>query len=456
MKQTMWLLKAKRCTIFLHDDHSGHLWSLAGTGITHKNQIRIDPTVGAAGWVFRHRQPLRIEDAYQDPRFYRGIDRRTGFTTRNILCMPLINPADACIGAIQALNKLSGPFTDEDELLLSATSRYVAISLENARLYEEMIAVDQAKKKIIDHLAHEVRTPVAIIDAGLAHISRKLGSGSIDGLGRTIERCQRNLKRLLNLQEKVTDIHNQRLTEDRERIVGLIQDAISLAEEASEDRTGAASGVLERMHQRLEAIYRTETFRPEEIRLDGFLSALCDKATRAMGNREVAIARKLESGLVLRTDRAMLEKICGGLLKNAIEATPDEGKVHIAASSSDNGIAIDFRDWGVGITTKNQKNIFNGFFHTQDTAYYMSRKPYAFYAGGSGSDLLRIKVFSERYGFQVRFVSKCCRHIPGMKNLCPGRVSKCRFVDGEPGCMASGGSRFRLLFPEARPSSTHV
>ena len=65
-------------------------------------------------------------------------------------------------------------------------------------------------------------------------------------------------------------------------------------------------------------------------------------------------------------DRNVLNKVCSGLLKNAIENTPDEGLIEITAQSVGNKIRVDFRDFGVGITKVNQKYIFGGFFHTQD------------------------------------------------------------------------------------------
>ena len=100
----------------------------------------------------------------------------------------------------------------------------------------------------------------------------------------------------------------------------------------------------------------------------------------------------------------------------------------------------------MGITPENQKMIFGGFFHTQDTMLYSSKRPYDFNAGGTGSDLLRTQVFSERYGFSVDFNSIRCGYIPTDKDLCPGRISACRFISNADGCFASGGSVFSIRF----------
>jgi len=63
------------------------------------------------------------------------------------------------------------------------------------------------------------------------------------------------------------------------------------------------------------------------------------------------------------------KKVCISLLKNAIENTPDEGKIEVNGQCKDNEIRIDVHDYGVGITSQNQKMIFGGFFHTRGYGY---------------------------------------------------------------------------------------
>ena len=64
-----------------------------------------------------------------------------------------------------------------------------------------------------------------------------------------------------------------------------------------------------------------------------------------------------EKNIILNMDRDILKKVCSGILKNAIENTPDEGEIEITARSEDGEIRIDFHDYGVGITPQNQKMI---------------------------------------------------------------------------------------------------
>jgi signal transduction protein with GAF and PtsI domain len=103
-----------------------------------KNEIRIPSNCGVAGWVFQNNTPLIINDAYSDPRFYSGVDKISGFKTRNILCVPLVSNRGSCIGTLEALNKISDDFRDEDLEWLTSISHYVAIALENSIVYEEL------------------------------------------------------------------------------------------------------------------------------------------------------------------------------------------------------------------------------------------------------------------------------------------------------------------------------
>jgi len=78
---------------------------------------------------------------------------------------------------------------------------------------------------------------------------------------------------------------------------------------------------------------------------------------------------------------------------------------------------------------------------------YSTKKPYQFNAGGGGSDLLRTKVFSERYGFSVEFESTRGQFIPDDTDECPGKISECPFIETRSECFSSGGTTFSVRFP---------
>ena len=93
---------------------------------------------GIAGWVASHGQPLMVDDVNRDDRYYRSISEDLGYTTRSILCVPMIAKRDV-IGVLQLLNKVGGSyFTLADQEMLTAFAAQSAVSIDNARLYENL------------------------------------------------------------------------------------------------------------------------------------------------------------------------------------------------------------------------------------------------------------------------------------------------------------------------------
>jgi signal transduction histidine kinase/putative methionine-R-sulfoxide reductase with GAF domain len=134
------LLEADRSTLFILTDDGKELWSkiMQGNELT---EIRLKLGEGIAGWVARSGDTVIIPDAYEDPRFNQEIDRRSGYRTRSILCLPMRTNHGRMIGVIQVLNKKNGgPFTDADESLLGLLAAQAAISIENSKLYHSILS----------------------------------------------------------------------------------------------------------------------------------------------------------------------------------------------------------------------------------------------------------------------------------------------------------------------------
>lgn len=135
-RQCSWLLKADRTTVWLYDEENEEIWTIVGEGL--RDQIRMPVGVGIAGNVAKTLQTLNIPEPYRHPLFNPEVDKKTGYVTKSILCMPLMNKKGELIGVYQVLNKLDHPhFTRSDEELLASLSGSAAVAIENARLYEE-------------------------------------------------------------------------------------------------------------------------------------------------------------------------------------------------------------------------------------------------------------------------------------------------------------------------------
>jgi HD-GYP domain-containing protein (c-di-GMP phosphodiesterase class II) len=135
MREAAAVVEADRCSLFTVDRERGELVSAVAHGT---GRIRIPLGAGIAGAVAASRTPVRIADAYADPRFNREVDHATGYRTGSILCVPMLSTTREVVGVIQALNRRDGPFTEEDEELLVALGGQAASAVENAQLHEEI------------------------------------------------------------------------------------------------------------------------------------------------------------------------------------------------------------------------------------------------------------------------------------------------------------------------------
>jgi signal transduction histidine kinase len=408
---------------------------------------------GIAGYVAQTGEELLINDVNKDPRWDGSYDERSKFRTRSMMCVPVKFHGNI-LGVIEVINKKQGEFTSRDLRILEVLAAQTGASIENAKIHgkleeahEDLKLLDKAKEKVINHLSHELKTPLALISGVFSRVSRELGKENLSALEKTINRGQRNVDRLLDLQAKIDDILNQRSVEENERTTTLIEDAASFLEELKEEEHSQYTEILKHVSKHMEFLFSKEEIHMEKIMLNDFLDYICNEAIALMNERDLNIIRNFEKGIHVTMDKNILKKVFLGLLKNAIENTPDEGKIEVTIQSKDNEIRIDVHDHGVGITPQNQKLIFGGFFHTQDTDLYSSKRPYEFNAGGSGSDLLRVKSFSGRYGFSVDFDSTRCKFIPKDTDICPGKISLCPFITEKSGCFSSGGSIFWITFP---------
>jgi serine phosphatase RsbU (regulator of sigma subunit) len=138
---------ADRGTVFLVDRERQEIWSLVGLGL-EQHEIRLPITKGIAGWVARSGEALNLPDAYADPRFEPDVDRRLGYKTGALLCLPIRNKDNEIVGVLQLLNKRQGAFTSADESFLRALSDHVALALENAQLHRELLAKQRLERDL--------------------------------------------------------------------------------------------------------------------------------------------------------------------------------------------------------------------------------------------------------------------------------------------------------------------
>lgn len=154
LDETAKILNAERVSLFLFDREKDELWTFIAQKLEIK-EIRLPAGKGIVGHVINTGKLLNVKKAYKDPRFDPEIDKRSGFKTKNILCVPMLDRMGKVFGAVEVLNKLKGNFSDTDEYLLTSLTQQIQISIENSQLYE-------TKEKLLISI---LKTLVATIDA---------------------------------------------------------------------------------------------------------------------------------------------------------------------------------------------------------------------------------------------------------------------------------------------------
>jgi adenylate cyclase len=157
MEQARELMQADRSTLFLLNSDKGTLWTkVANREGTEMIPIEISASTGIAGYVASTGEILNIPNAYEDPRFNPETDKKTGYHTRNILCMPVFNSEGDLIGVSQLINKYQGSFTNSDEEFMRAFNIQAGIALENAQLFESVLLEKQYQKDMLQSLSDAV------------------------------------------------------------------------------------------------------------------------------------------------------------------------------------------------------------------------------------------------------------------------------------------------------------
>jgi len=173
MKGINRILRVETGSLLLIDEKTNELaFKITLQGDTEKlASYRLKMGQGIAGWVAEQGEPLLVPDVRLDPRHYGTVDEAVGFTSRSMLCVPLIVKGKV-IGVIEVINKLDGAspdseaqFNENDLELLTAMAAPVAIAIENARLHEatkKLVAADILQQTVVT-IAHYINNPLTAL-----------------------------------------------------------------------------------------------------------------------------------------------------------------------------------------------------------------------------------------------------------------------------------------------------
>lgn len=443
--------------VLLYDERKGDLYwrevqDDLGLIDPRWGDLRIPLDKSISGQVYTTGEPAMLNDPAGNPNFFKPFEDYAGFQIRNEIIVPL-NTREKTLGCLVVMNKRHGQFTADDVQTLSSLAGVVALALENYTFFEEMMKsygelenLNRVKSKILNHLSHELRTPLAIIRGTLATMERKMADRNITDFERPIARMRRHVEGLNRLEAQVESIMMTGYSWERRMITEFLQAALDLMEVQTE-RTPTIGQAASVIHQWLEKTFPTRQDELERINIKEFGDNVLEYVTLQMAheNRDLVLDFGLDDAELLIPSH-VLQAVMEGLIRNAIEATPDKGLVEVTGRLQGQHYVFKVRDTGRGIPDKDRELIFEGFYPVQDTENYCSRRPYSFNAGGKGIDLLRIRMFSELYGFKLSFKTTRCPLLSAAESRPGGDADICETCTPPKKCLTDGGSEFVVDF----------
>ena len=305
---------AEAASILLYDDTARQLYFQVATNIDEPTMrgLVVPLENSIAGWIVTNRQPLRIDDAPKDKRFFSDVDQTLSHTTKNLLGIPLITK-NKVVGVLEVVNKRRGRFTDPDESMLTVLGAQAAVAIENARLFQQ--------SDLIAEFVHELRTPLASLSTATYLLLRPEMS-------------------LEQRDQIVNNIHNETL-----RLNSLASSFLDLAR--------LESGRVQ--------------FRKTRYSVADLLYEVRDVIVTKAQETDIHIRVDVPADMpLMEADRDKIKQVLLNLLSNAIKYNRANGSVIITGDFTDEEIFVCVQDTGMGIPEDSIPHLFQKFYRVRE------------------------------------------------------------------------------------------
>jgi len=175
IKIVMEIFEIETASIFLNDKSSNELYTTLDYN-EKSHELRFLNTEGIAGEVFTSNENLIVNNVADSQRFNPAIDKKTGFTTQSILCIPIRTPSEDVIGVVELINKIDADFNKGDLQLLEGIVSQVAISLQGAITVETLSATRRKEMDFLDVVINMTS------ELNLGNLLQKVMSEAVDML----------------------------------------------------------------------------------------------------------------------------------------------------------------------------------------------------------------------------------------------------------------------------------
>src|SRR6185503_7286635 len=305
---------AEAASILLYDDTARQLYFQIATNIDEPTMrgliVPLDNSI--AGWIVTNRQPVRIDDAHKDERFFGDVDQTIDYSTKSLLGIPLITK-NKVVGVLEVVNKKRGKFTDADESMLTVLGAQAAVAIENARLFQQ--------SDLIAEFVHELRTPLASLSTATYLLLRP-------------EMSREQSDQIVN------NIHTETL-----RLNSLASSFLDLAR--------LESGRVQ--------------FRKTRFSAADLIYECRDVMMSKAQEMSIQIRVDVPSDMpLMEADRDKIKQILLNLTSNAIKYNRPNGSVIMTGSFTDKDLTITIQDTGLGIPEDSIPHLFEKFFRVRE------------------------------------------------------------------------------------------
>ena len=349
------LTQSEVASILRYDDEDGYLHFIAAPWF-HRNSIedaRVPVGKSIAGWVFKNKKPLVIQDVKDDKRFYSVVDDATEFQTQSILAVPLMFNGEP-VGVFEAINKTNrAHYNGEDVTILETLASLTALIVRNQSLKEEVHTTKQEserlermKKDFIAITSHELRTPLGLILGHSTFLREVVDEDHHEQLD-TIIKSGEKLKDIIENMSNVDNYQNDMalLGVQKFSLVNLLGDVVAANQLIADEK---------------------------KITLSANIPA---------------------SSLLLDGDPIRVEIAVNNLLKNALALTRQGGHVSVVVEETPDYVEVSVIDDGIGIPPDDLEHIFRRFYQVES---HLTRQH-----GGMGLGLSIAKMMVEMHGGEI-------------------------------------------------------
>lgn len=336
---------SEAASILLYDENESQLYFESATNLEEPlMRGLIVPVEGSiAGWIVTNKQPIIIHDTQNDPRHFAQVGKATNVTTTSLLGVPLIAKGKV-IGALEAINKRSGQFSQDDQEILMDLGAQAAVAIENARLFQQ--------SDLIAEMVHELRTPLASLRTASHLLLRK--DVNQDQLDKVVGIIDTETTRLIDMTTSFLDL--ARLESGR-------------------------------------IPFQSELFDPNQL-LEESVSLMQDKVSERNLRLNLYVPNPLPE---IKGDRDKVKQVVINLVSNAINYNKPSGTITVSGQSRSGELVIAVNDTGQGIRPAEIDHLFDKFYRSQTTEKSVQ---------GTGLGLAICKKIVEAHGGRIEVQSE--------------------------------------------------